>query len=84
MANYNYYKEQYRKKNPKASEQEVIDYAIKKFEKDTKRTQQSGDIQDKDYFQTANPWVRALNMFLNYTQAIYEKRKLLRLDSCLE
>ena len=51
MANYNYYKEQYRKKNPKASEQEVIDYAIKKFEKDTKRTQQSGDIQDKDYFQ---------------------------------
>ena len=64
MPNYNYYKDQYRKANPKASEKEVIDHAIKKFEKDTKRTQQSGDIQDKDYYQTHNPFIRAHNMFL--------------------
>ena len=76
MANYNYYKEQYRKKNPKASEQEVIDYAIKKFEKDTKRTQQSGDIQDKDYFQTADPWYRAFNMFLT-TPKQYMRKEII-------
>tara|TARA_R100000773_G_C4208920_1_gene109006 strand:+ start:49 stop:1323 length:1275 start_codon:yes stop_codon:yes gene_type:complete len=64
MPNYMYYKDQYRKANPNASEQEVIDNAIKKFERDTKRTQQSGDIQDKDYFQTADPIIRAMNMFL--------------------
>ena len=64
MPNYNYYKDQYRKANPKASEKEVIDHAIKKFEKDTKRTQQSGDIQDKDYYQTGDPFLRAMNMFL--------------------
>ncbi len=64
MPNYLYYKDTYKKKNPRASEQEVIDYAIKRFEKDTKETQQSSDLQDKDYFQTSNPWVRSMNMFL--------------------
>lgn len=55
MPNYIYYKADFKKKNPKATEQEAIDYAIIKFERDTKRTQQSGDLQDKDIFQTANP-----------------------------
>ena len=64
MPNYLYYKDQYRKKNPNATEQEVIDYAIKRFEKDTKRTQQSSDLQDKDFLQTANPLLRAMNMFM--------------------
>ena len=64
MPNYLYYKDTYKKKNPGASEQQVIDYAIKRFEKDTKETQQSSDLQDKDYFQTSNPWVRSMNMFL--------------------
>jgi hypothetical protein len=64
IPNYNYYKAQYKKANPKASEKEIIDYAIKKFERDTKRTQQSGDLQDRDLFQTSNPLVRAANMFL--------------------
>ena len=64
MPNYNFYKDQYRKANPKATEKEVVDHAISKFEKDTKRTQQSGDIQDKDYFQTGDPWMRAANMFM--------------------
>ena len=64
MPNYLYYKDQYRKKNPNATEQEVIDYAIKKFEKDTKRTQQSSDLQDKDFLQTAHPILRAMNMFM--------------------
>jgi len=64
LPNYLYYKNEYKKKNPKATEQEVIDYAIIKFERDTKRTQQSQDLQDKDYFQTGNPIVRGFNMFL--------------------
>jgi hypothetical protein len=64
MPNYLYYKDLYKNKNPGASEQQVIDYAVKRFEKDTKETQQSSDLQDKDYFQTSNPWVRAMNMFM--------------------
>ena len=64
MPNYSYYKSQFKKKNPQATEQEAIDYAVIKFERDTKRTQQSGDLQDKDYFQTKDPIYRGLNMFL--------------------
>tara|TARA_R110002153_G_scaffold79293_2_gene202449 strand:+ start:4536 stop:13427 length:8892 start_codon:yes stop_codon:yes gene_type:complete len=64
MPNYNYYKSEFKKKNPGGTEQQAIDYAIIKFERDTKRTQQSSDLQDKDVFQTGNPIIRALNMFL--------------------
>lgn len=64
LPNYSYYKAQYKKANPTATEQEAIDYAIIKFEKDTKRTQQSQDLQDKDIYQNANPLSRSLNMFL--------------------
>ena len=63
MANYNYYKAEFKKANPNATEQQAIDYAIVKFERDTKRTQQSSDLQDKDYFQTAHPMMRPFNMF---------------------
>ena len=61
--NYVFYKEQALKEGK--TEQEAIDIAIRKFERDTKRTQQSADLQDKDIFQTSNPVVRALNMFLS-------------------
>lgn len=64
LPNYSYYKAEYKKANPTATEQEAIDYAIIKFEKDTKRTQQSQDLQDKDIYQNANPLSRSLNMFL--------------------
>ena len=60
--NYSYYKDQALKQGK--SEKEAIDIAIRKFERDTKRTQQSSDIQDKDYLQTGDPITRALNMFL--------------------
>ena len=62
MPNYAYYKDQALKQGK--TEQEAIDIAIKKFERDTKRTQQSQDLQDKDIFQTSNPVVRGMNMFL--------------------
>ena len=83
MPNYSYYKDQYKKQNPKATEQQVIDYAIKRFEKDTKETQQSSDLQDKDYFQTSTPWVRSMNMFLTTPKQYLRKeisssRNLLR------
>ena len=64
MPNYSYYKADFKKKNPKATEQQAIDYAIKKFENDTKNTQQSSDLQDKDYYQTSDPITRSFNMFL--------------------
>jgi len=62
MPNYLYYKDQALKAGK--SEQEAIDEAIIKFERDTKRTQQSSDIQDRDVLQTGDPLYRALNMFL--------------------
>jgi len=64
LPNYSFYKADFKSKKPNATEQEAIDYAIRKFERDTKRTQQSSDLQDKDYYQTKNPIYRALNMFM--------------------
>jgi len=61
---YSYHKAQFKKKNPKATEQQAIDYAVKRFERATKRTQQSSDLQDKDVFQTGDAIARGLNMFL--------------------
>ena len=78
IPNYLYYKDQYRKKNPKATEQEVIDYAIKKFEKDTKQTQQSSDVQDRDYYQTSDGFMRAMNMFLT-TPKQYLRKEIIAL-----
>ena len=62
--NYSFYKDQFKKANPTATEQDAIDHAIIKFEKDTKRTQQSSDLQDKDFYQKQGPLYRAANMFL--------------------
>ena len=73
MPNYAYYKDQYRKRNPQATEQEVIDYAIKKFERDTKSTQQSMDLQDRDYFQSSSALMRSLNMFLTTPKQYFRK-----------
>tara|TARA_R100001129_G_scaffold1813_2_gene1840 strand:- start:9941 stop:17728 length:7788 start_codon:yes stop_codon:yes gene_type:complete len=64
MPNYSYYKAEFKKNNPNATEQQAIDYAIKKFENDTKNTQQSMDLQDKDYYQSSDAITRSLNMFL--------------------
>jgi len=63
LPNYSYYKSEFKKKNPKATEQQAIDYAIIKFEKDTKRTQQSSDLQDRDYYQKKGAIWKSLNMF---------------------
>ena len=64
LPNYSYYKSEFKKNNPKATEKQAIDYAIKKFERDTKRTQQSSDLQDKDALQTKGALYRTANMFL--------------------
>ena len=62
LPNYLYYKDQFKSKNPNATEQQVIDYAIKKFEYDTSKAQQSYDLTDRDLLQ-AMPYLRAFNMF---------------------
>ena len=62
MPNYLYYKDQALKRG--LTEQEAQKEATLKFEKDTKRTQQSMDLQDRDYFQTSGALQRGLNMFL--------------------
>tara|TARA_R110000803_G_C11983563_1_gene321045 strand:- start:239 stop:3559 length:3321 start_codon:yes stop_codon:yes gene_type:complete len=71
MPNYSYYKDQAIKSGK--TEEEAISIAIKKFEKDTKETQQSSDLQDKDYFQTGDAWMRAMNMFLTTPKQYFRK-----------
>jgi hypothetical protein len=76
VPNYLYYKNKFKKKNPNATEQEAIDHAIIKFEADTLRTQQSYDLQDKDFLQTKGAFVRAFNMFLT-TPKQYFRREII-------
>jgi len=73
VPNYAFYKDQYRKKNPVATDQEVIDYAVKMFERDTKSSQQSSDTQDKDQYQTGGVINRSLNMFLTSVKQYLRK-----------
>lgn len=63
MPLYSYYKAEFKKKNPKATDQEAIDFAILKFDKSTKRTQQSPDLQDKDTWQLGGPVLRGMSAF---------------------
>ena len=72
IPNYLYYKDIYKKKNPKASEQDAINYAIKRFQKTTKKTQQSGDIQDKDMIQLTKSR-RFLTMFMTSVKQYQRK-----------
>jgi len=62
LPNYSYYKAEAMKAGK--TEQQAIDIAIRKFERDTKRTQASQDLSDKDTFQTGDALKRAMNMFL--------------------
>ena len=71
--NYLYHKDQYKASNPNASEDEVIKYAIRKFERETDKAQQSSDIASKDLFQTGDPLVRAFNLFLT-TPKQYQRK----------
>jgi len=75
IPNYLYYKDQYVKNNPgaKVNDQAAIDYAIIKFEKDALKTQQSYDLQDKDYYQTQGPLYRAFNMFLTTPKQYFRR-----------
>ena len=90
VPNYAFYKSEFQKKNPTATEEQAIAYAIKKFQKDTKKTQQSGDIQDRDYYQTAGQLVKAMNLFLTTPKQYHRKstsayrqlfRKMVAMDS---
>ena len=76
LPNYKFYKAQYFSENENANDQDAIDYAIKRFEDDTLRTQQSYDLQDKDYYQTGNSLERAFNMFLT-TPKQYLRREII-------
>ena len=71
MPNYLYHKEQALKAGK--TEAEAIQVAVIKFEKDTLKTQQSYDLQDKDYYQTSDPISRAFNMFLTTPKQYFRR-----------
>ena len=70
IANYLYYKEQFLKDNPNATEQDAMTYAAKKVAIQANKTQQSSNPQDKDYFQTGNKAHRFLSMFQSSARAL--------------
>ena len=63
IPNYLYYKQEALKQNPNLTDQQAIDIAINKFQKSTKQTQQSSDLQDKDMYQMGDSNLRFLTMF---------------------
>lgn len=71
--NYLYHKDQYKAKNPNATEEEVIKYAIRKFERETDKAQQSSDIASKDFYQTSGDLARAFNLFLTVPKQYQRK-----------
>ena len=71
IPNYLYYKSKFKKAG--LSEEEAIQKAIVSFEKDTLKTQQSYDLQDKDYYQTGYPFMRAFNMFLTTPKQYFRR-----------
>ena len=60
---YRYHKNKIRKENPGLTDQQVIAKAIREFEIATRQTQQSTDLQNRDYTQTAGIFARTMNMF---------------------
>ena len=71
MPNYLYYKDKALKAGK--TEAEATQEAILKFEKDTLKTQQSYDLQDKDYYQTGGAFTRAFNMFLTTPKQYFRR-----------
>jgi hypothetical protein len=60
---YLYHKNKIAKENPGFTEQEIIDSAIEEFEVATRLTQQSTDLQNRDYTQSSGVFARTMNMF---------------------
>ena len=73
IPNYAYYKDLYKKKNPKATEQQAIDFAIRKTVPQIKSTQQSSDLQDKDHFSTGSALLRTFSLFTSSPRALLRK-----------
>lgn len=71
IPNYLYYKSKFKKAG--LSEEDAVQKAIISFEKDTLKTQQSYDLQDKDYYQTGYPFMRAFNMFLTTPKQYFRR-----------
>ena len=63
IPNYLFYKDEFFAKNPTGSESQAIKYAIKKFQRDTKLTQQSTDIVDRSWYQQQGGWYKFFTMF---------------------
>jgi hypothetical protein len=73
LANYLYYKDEFKAKNPGATEQQAIDYASRKATRQAISTQQDSGITNKDWYQTSGPATRFLNMFLSSPKALFRK-----------
>jgi len=73
ISNYLYYKEKFAEKNPKATEQQAIDYASRKATNEATSTQQNSAIEDKDWWQTAGQLPRLMSLFLSAPKALNRK-----------
>ena len=62
---YSYHKAQFKKNNPGATEQQAIDYAIRKFEDSYTRSQQSGEKVDLSKWQDSTKILKMFSSFKN-------------------
>jgi hypothetical protein len=76
IPNYVYYKNTFMEKNPSATEQQAIDFAVKKVEAEATSTQQDSGVQNKDYYQTGNELQRFFSLFLSSPKALFRKEAI--------
>jgi hypothetical protein len=74
IPNYMYYKDEFAKKYPKKTEQEIIDLAVAKVERQISSTQQSNEKRYRDSFQTSgSSALRGLGAFTSSPRALLRK-----------
>jgi len=70
---YSYYKDQFKKKNPKATNEQVVNFAIRKTIPQIMSTQQSKDVANKDEFSTSSALMRTFSLFTSSARALLRK-----------
>ena len=76
VPNYVYYKNKFMERNASATEQDAINFAVRKVEQEITSTQQDSGVQNKDFYQTGNELQRFFSLFLSSPKALFRKEAI--------
>ena len=76
IPNYVYYKNKFMERNASATEQDAINFAVRKVEQEITSTQQDSGVQNKDFYQTGNELQRFFSLFLSSPKALFRKEAI--------